>query len=326
MLGAMTDGAPRPRVLLDCDPGHDDAVAIVAAHAYTDLVGITTVAGNVPLDRTTYNARVMRDLLGASVPVHSGADRPLIAPPRDAGFIHGESGLDGAALPEPSTPLDGVDAVEFIIDTVRSNDGIWLVPTGPLTNIGLALRQAPDLVERVAGISLMGGGSFGNRSAAAEFNIWADPHAAAIVFDAFDQADGQVAPPLIMAGLDVTHQFQVTQLRIAATRALPGLLASTLAGLFDFFSETYIQRHSDGALEGAALHDPLAVLAVTHPDLFTYDEHHVAVETTGALTAGMTVIDRRLLTERRDPNCRVLTSVDADAAFQVILDAIARYP
>ncbi len=322
----LTGMADRPRILLDCDPGHDDAVAIVAAAAFADVVGIVTVAGNVPLDRTTHNALVMRDLIGLRTPVHSGCGRPLVAPPRHAGFIHGESGLDGAQLPDPTTPVDGTDGVEFIIETCRASEGLWLVPTGPLTNIGTAFRLAPDLPTRVAGVSLMGGGSFGNRSAVAEFNIWADPEAAAIVFDAFDPStQGSSAGPLIMAGLDVTHQFQVTPDRIEMTRALPGRLAAALAGLFDFFTGTYLARHDEGALAGAALHDPLAVMAVTHPHLFESTERHVVVETRGEHTAGMTVIDERRLLERSEANCRVLKTVDADAAFALILDAVAEF-
>ena len=315
----------RPRILLDCDPGHDDAVAIVHAAPVSDHVGIVTVAGNAPLAATTRNAMVMRALVGLDVPVHSGAARPLVAPPRSASYVHGESGLDGADLPEPSTPLDGVDGVSFIVDTCRANEGLWLVPIGPLTNIALAIRQAPDLLDRIAGISLMGGGRFGNRTPAAEFNLWADPHAARTVFEAFDRVDHASdvgSPRLIMAGLHVTHQFQVTRARVAETRALPGVLAATLGDLFDFFSAAYRSNHIEGAMEGAALHDPLAVLAVTHPELFTAVERHVAVESDGEFTAGMTVIDERTLTDRRPANCSVLETVDADAAFALVVDAI----
>jgi inosine-uridine nucleoside N-ribohydrolase len=302
----------RVRVLLDCDPGHDDVIAIIVAAQFADLLGITTVAGNAPLDRTTYNACVMRDLLGLSAEVHSGAARPLIAEPHPADFVHGESGLDGADLPVPRSGADGDDAVHFIIETCRTNEGAWLVPTGPLTNVALALRAAPDLVDRIAGISLMGGGSFGNRSTVAEFNIWADPEAAAIVF-----ASGA---PLVMAGLDVTHQFLVTPERIADVDAIGGQLATVLADLFRFFSMTYIRRHDD--IAGAALHDPLAVLALTHPALFSWSDRHVAVETHGELTRGMTVIDRRGLVERPAPNCTVLEGVDAQAAWAVVIAAI----
>ncbi len=319
MLGVMADDrdSTRPTVLLDCDPGHDDAVAIVTAAHHADLIGITTVAGNAPLDRTTYNALVMRDLLGIDVPVHSGSPRPLVAEPKFAAFVHGESGLDGVELPPPTTPLDGTDAVRFIVDACRQRDGVWLVPVGPLTNIALALRTAPDLAERIAGISLMGGGTFGNRTSAAEFNIWADPEAAAIVFGS--------GARLVMAGLDVTHQFQAAPARIEAIRELPGRLASLLADLMDFFAGTYLGRHDPGSIQGPAVHDPLAVLAVTHPALFERASRHVVIETTGQHTRGMTVIDERHLVERLAPTCEVLTAVDADAGFALITSAIARF-
>lgn len=314
MTAEAAPATDRPTIVLDCDPGHDDAVAIVVAARYTNLLGITTVAGNVPLQRTTRNALVVRELLGIDVPVHSGAARPLVAPLLTGEFVHGTSGLDGADLPEPSRPVDGVDAVEFIVETCRRTEGVWLVPTGPLTNVALALRSAPDLAERLAGISLMGGGTFGNRTAAAEFNIWADPEAAAIVFGA--------EVPLVMAGLDVTYQFQATPERIEQVRAIPGRLAALFAELFTFFSANYVDRHDDGAIQGAAVHDPLAVLALTHPSLFTRVPRHVTVETRGEHTRGMTVIDARTLRDRPPANCDVLTGVDADAAFAALLTAL----
>jgi inosine-uridine nucleoside N-ribohydrolase len=170
------------QMIVDCDPGHDDAIALVVAAKYANLVGVTTVAGNAPIAATTRNARIVLDMIGSSAPLHQGAHRPLVAPPRDAAYVHGESGLDGADLPAPSRAADSNDAVSYIIETCRATEGIWLAPTGPLTNIALALRSAPDLRDRIAGISLMGGGTFGNRTTVAEFNIWADPEAAAMVF------------------------------------------------------------------------------------------------------------------------------------------------
>ena len=304
-----------PAVIVDCDPGHDDVIALVVAARHTNLLGITTVAGNAPLDMTTRNAIITRDLLGIDVDVHSGAERPLVAPPRHASYVHGASGLDGAELPEPSGPPASTDAVGFIIDTCRANEGTWLVPIGPLTNIALALRSAPDLGSRIAGISLMGGGTFGNRSAAAEFNIWADPEAAAAVFD--------YGGPLIMSGLDLTHGFLATPERIARIRALPGRLAQILSDLFDFFRDRYVTRHED--MGGAALHDPCAVLALTHPELFTRQEAHVVVETQGEHTRGMTVIDRRLLLERAAPNCTVQMGVMADEGFEIVTESIASF-
>lgn len=158
----------KPKIILDCDPGHDDALAIVVAARHTDLLGITTVSGNAPIESTTYNALVMKDLLGLDVPVHKGAIRPLVAPPQYATYVHGESGLDGADLPAPTSTIDSENAVEYIIETCRATEGVWLVPTGPLTNIAMALRLAPDLGDRIAGISLMGGGTFGNRTTSAD--------------------------------------------------------------------------------------------------------------------------------------------------------------
>lgn len=302
-------------MIVDCDPGHDDVIALVVAARHTNLLGITTVAGNAPLDRTTRNAIIMRDMLEIDVPVHSGANRPLLAPPRDASYVHGQSGLDGADLPEPSGPPASTDAVGFIIETCRSNEGAWLVPMGPLTNIALALRAAPDLASRIAGISLMGGGTFGNRSAAGEFNIWADPEAAALVFD--------YGGTLIMAGLDVTHQLQATPECIDRVRALHGHLARVLADLMVFLTGTYLRRHE--GLGGGPVHDPCAVFALTHPHLFERRERHVVVETQGEHTRGMTLIDQRALLDRPAPNCTVLTSIDADAAFDAIVGAIDHF-
>ena len=311
----MASTVPHLPVILDCDPGHDDAIAMVVAARHTNLLGITTVAGNAPLESTTCNALVMRDLLGIDTPVHAGASRPLVAPPRHAGYVHGESGLDGAELPSPLGPPASRDAVGFIIDTVRDNDGVWLVPTGPLTNIALAIRSAPDMASRLAGISFMGGGLYGNRTPTAEFNIWADPEAAAIVLD--------YGGPLVMAGLDATHQFQATPERIEQLRVVPGRLAATLADLMRFFTETYVKRHEN--MRGAAVHDPLAVMALTHPGLFTRSFSHVVVETAGEHTRGMTVIDQRTLLDRPEPNCDRLVGVDSDAAWAVVIEAIEHF-
>jgi inosine-uridine nucleoside N-ribohydrolase len=304
-----------PSIILDCDPGHDDAIAIVVAARHTNVVGITTVAGNAPLSATTRNAIIMRDLLGMSAPVHSGAERPFIRPPRHAEYVHGKSGMDGADLPEPSGPPASTDAVSWIIETCREQEGIWLVPTGPLTNIALALRAAPDLAGRIAGISLMGGGTFGNTTAAAEFNLWCDPEAADVVFS--------YGGPLVMAGLDLTHQFQALPPRIEMVRAIPGQLALVLAGLLDFFSGTYRSRHH--GIGGAAVHDPCAVMALTHPELFTRRLTHVEIETHGRRTSGMTIIDQRDLKEVPEANCEWLTGIEADAAWDVVVESIAHF-
>src|SRR5262249_30953905 len=144
-------------VIVDCDPGHDDAIALVLACRHADLLGVTTVAGNAPIESTTRNALIVLDLIGSDVPVHRGAARPLLAAPKHADYVHGASGLDGADLPEPTRSISGDDAVAFIVETARAHEGVWLVPTGPMTNIAVALRRAPDLADRIAGISFMGG-------------------------------------------------------------------------------------------------------------------------------------------------------------------------
>ena len=314
MLAAMSHVSnDRPQIVLDCDPGHDDVIAIVLAAHTTNLLGITTVAGNAPLDRTTYNACVMRDAMQLDTTVHSGAERPLVAEPKFAGYVHGASGLDGAELPAPSHGADSTDAVSFIIDTCRQNEGVWLLPTGPLTNIALALRTAPDLVDRIAGISLMGGGTFGNRTPLAEFNVWADPHAAAMVFDC--------GAPITMAGLDVTHQFLVTPPRIEQVEAINTPFSSMITDLFRFFARNYLSRHEH--MVGAALHDPLAVMALTHPHLFIGVDRHVTIEMEGRHTTGMTVIDRRDMIGQEAPNAHVLERVDHEAAWAIVLDALA---
>ncbi len=302
-------------MIIDCDPGHDDAIALVVAARHANILGVTTVAGNAPITSTTRNAQIILDLIGSTVDVHRGAVRPLVAEARHAAHVHGESGLDGADLPQPSREPASTDAVGFIIETCRQNEGIWLVPTGPLTNIALALRSAPDLATRIAGISLMGGGTFGNRTTMSEFNIWADPEAAAIVFG--------YGGPLIMSGLDVTHRLQATPDRISQVRALEGRLANVLADLLDYFTTVYLNRHDD--MQGGAVHDPCAVLALTHPTLFERRHQHVVVETSGVHSRGMTIIDQRGLIERLPPNCEVLWSIDADAAFEIIVEAIGYF-
>ncbi len=305
-----------PSIILDCDPGHDDAVAIVVAAAHTDLLGITTVAGNAPLADTTRNALVVTDLLGIDPPVHAGAARPLVAPPQHAPSIHGTGGLAGAALPPPSRATASDDAVGFIIDTCRAVEGVWIVAVGPLTNVALALRSAPDLARRLGGISVMGGGTVGNRTPVAEFNIWADPEAASVVFG--------YGGPLLMCGLDVTYGLQATPERIAKVRATGTRLGALLADLLAYFSASYSTLYE--GMDGAAVHDPCAVLALTHPELFSRRRSHVEIETSGVLTRGMTVIDRRALRDRGAPNCDEMTAIDADAAFAVIVGAVAAAP
>ena len=305
----------KPKIILDCDPGHDDAVAILLAARHCDVQAITTVSGNAPLALTTANALLMCQLAGLDVPVHAGADRPLLVPAAHAPRAHGETGLDGPPRPELHREAASCDAVRCIIDTMRAHDDVWLVPVGPLTNVALAIRQAPDIVERMAGISLMGGAvGPGNVTPTAEFNIWADPHAARIVF-------GAEVPLVRMAGLNLTHQLCVGPEVIAALRDDGSTVATFVAGLFDFYLAGYRER---AGLETAPMHDPCAVLAITRPDLFAFGARRVDVATRGELTRGMTVVDERPGTDAV-ANCEVAYSIDASSALNLIVDAVCSY-
>ena len=273
----------RPKVLLDCDPGHDDAAAIVVAAAYTDLVAITTVSGNAPIEQTTHNALLMAQLYELDVPVAQGAAEPLAGSAHHAPSIHGESGLDGPQHPPLTRSPIAAGAVETIRETADRVPELWIVATGPLTNIATALLEDPTIAERIAGISLMGGSAtFGNWSAAAEFNIWADPEAADIVF--------RSGATLRMVGLNTTHQVMVHQHHVDALLKTGTKRATFMAELYTFFRSTY---ESAFGIPTAPLHDPCAVLAVSHPHLFDFRPRHVVVEVSGTHTRGMTVVDER---------------------------------
>jgi inosine-uridine nucleoside N-ribohydrolase len=252
--------------------------------------------------------------------VHAGAAKPLVNELREATTIHGQSGLVGAELPPPSRLPTSTDAVTFLVDEitrqhargVNDGSGTWLVVTGPMTNIALAFTHDQSLASKVAGVSFMGGSSHvGNWTATAEFNIWADPEAAEIVV--------QSGVPLIMAGLNITHTFQATAARIASLRTRGTRSALLFADLLTEFSERYCARQHD--VIGAPMHDPLAVLALTHPDLFTSYMARVDIETQGVHTRGMTIVDQRAFYETPVANCEVLSSVDGDAAFSLIVEA-----
>ncbi len=304
-----------PKVIVDCDPGHDDAVALLMAARHAELLGITTVCGNVPLASTTRNALVVTQLAGLGTPVHAGARAPLLRHAVHAEHVHGETGLGGAELPEVERDVTSDDAVGFIIETVRSTPDVWLVPVGPLTNIALALKAAPDIVERLAGISLMGGSSdAGNITPTAEFNVFADPHAAAVVF-----ASG--VSPLVVCGLNVTHQFNIDASHVERLRGHGGVVCAFVADLFGFSLDVH---HERTGLDHSPLHDPCAVMALTHPELFTFADAHVVVEIDGRLTAGMTVVDARPR-PAEPPNCRLATHIDAHAAMELVLSTLATF-
>jgi inosine-uridine nucleoside N-ribohydrolase len=307
--------AARPRVWLDGDPGHDDAFALLLAARSCDVVGLSSVSGNVSLASTTRNARIVRDLAGLDAPLHRGAAGPLVGRPLHAPDIHGESGLDGPVLPAPRGEVDPVPAAQAIVEATRREEGLWLIATGPLTNLALALRLDPGLVDRIAGISLMGGSrTVGNTTPAAEFNILADPEAADVVL----RSDAR----LIMAGLDLTHQFRLGRDEVAELRGLANPVADFAADLLGFFLERYEQR---SGLPSAPMHDPCAVLAVTDPELFARASLNVVVELRGEHTRGMTLCDERDVHRRGTPNVEVLTSIDAEAAWSRLRDALAAY-
>ena len=300
------------RMIIDCDPGHDDVIAIILAHRHADVLGITTVTGNAPIQATTRNALAVIALIGAETPIHVGAARPLEGEPKHAPHVHGASGLDGVELPRHDAVPAGTNAVDFILETTAAEDDVWLVAIGPLTNVALALREDPSLAERVAGISLMGGSTtVGNATRVAEFNIWADPEAADVVF--------RCGAKLVMCGLNLTHQLRTSDALTDRLEAVASPRARFGSQVFGFLHE----RMEDlTGLREAALHDPCAVMAVTHPDLFRTEPRAVGIELTGDLTRGMTVVDQRT-TRRRDPaNVQVAYGLEADAAMGLVMDAL----
>lgn len=308
------------KVIIDTDPGQDDAVAILLALASpedVDVLAITCVAGNVPLALTSLNARKVCELAGrADIPVFAGHEAPLTRDLITAEYVHGKTGLDGADLPDPKMSLQGRHAVDFLIDTLRREPAgsVTLVPIGPLTNIASAFSRAPDIVPRVAEIVLMGGACFegGNTTPAAEFNIFVDPEAARIVF--------HTGAPITVMSLDVTHRVLVTADRLAAIRAIGSRVSEVVTGWTGFF-ERY-DRAKYGS-DGAPLHDPTTVAYLIRPDLFTGRRVNVEIETRSDLTRGMTVVDWWGVTDRK-ANAQFMATIDADGFFALLTERLAR--
>jgi inosine-uridine nucleoside N-ribohydrolase len=302
----------RPLILLDCDPGHDDAAAIVVAKAYTNLLAITTVGGNAPLAQTTHNALLMAQMFDIDCPVAAGEADPLNGVAQHAPSIHGLSGLDGPVQPTLTRTAVDMHAVDLIIETTRANPGMWIVATGPCTNVARALRREPRLVDDLAGISIMGGSAtFGNWSTAAEFNILLDPEAASIVF--------RCGTPIRMLGLNATHQVLVTQDHVNALRSVGTDRAAFMAGLYEFFRTTYLDAFG---MVDAPLHDPCAVMAVSHPELFDLRPRHVVVELDGTHTRGMTLVDQRGDGLGEPANAQVAYDPDGDAVMRLVHAAV----
>ena len=306
------------KIIIDTDPGQDDAVAILLALASPEIevLGITCVAGNVPLAMTQRNARMICELAKRpDIKVFAGCDRPMRRKLVTAEHVHGKTGLDGAELPEPVMPLQGRHAVDFLIETLRAETpgSVTLVPIGPLTNIATAMQRAPDIVPRIGQIVLMGGAYFevGNITPAAEFNIYVDPEAAAIVFGS--------GVPLTVMPLDVTHKALTTRPRIEAFRAL-GPVGEVVSGWTDFFERFDMEKYGS---EGAPLHDPCTVAWILRPDLFTGRQINVEIETHSELTLGMTVADWWGITTR-PKNAFFVGGVDADGFYALLTERLAR--
>lgn len=313
----MPETAPR-KIILDCDPGHDDAVAILLAHGSPaiELLAVTTVVGNQTLEKVTKNALSVGTIAGITgVPFAAGCARPLVRTIENAPEVHGESGMDGPIQPEPAIELDPRHAVDLIIDTIMAHEPgtITLVPTGGLTNIALAARKEPRIVERVKEVVLMGGGyHVGNWSAVAEFNIIIDPEAAHIVFNE--------KWPLVMIGLDLTHQALATDEVVAQIEAVGTGPAKFVRELMDFFKAAY--KDAQG-FDSPPVHDPCAVAYVIDPSIVTTRKVPVNIELTGTLTLGMTVADFRA---PAPADCHTSVAVDLDHQrfWDLVTDALER--
>lgn len=311
------------RYILDCDPGHDDAVALLVAARHLDLVGVTTVFGNSTVENTTRNALAILAAAGlGEIPVAMGAAAPLAGSRYSGESVHGKSGLDGADFPPADISPVSMSASRFIAEAARRYDDLAIIAIAPETNVAMALQESPEIAERIAHISMMGGSTtFGNATAAAEFNIFADPEAAAVVFDS--------GIPITMVGLNVTTTFGVTPGDIAILRNNGTQVARELAGALQY----YLDRQSSlYARDYAPIHDICAVLPFSHPGLVHHEPMHVAVELDGALTRGMTVCDQRGIVagngiaDPRPANADVATGADGETIVKLLLDTLCEFP
>jgi purine nucleosidase/pyrimidine-specific ribonucleoside hydrolase len=307
----------RRKIILDCDPGHDDAVAILLAGASDkiDLLGITTVAGNSYVKNTTRNALTMIENAGIDVPVCEGAAKPLLRKQIVAPDIHGESGLEGADMPLPKKEKDERNAIEFIAQMIRENsDEVTLVAIGPLTNIANFVTVYPDLCKNVKEIVIMGGGIFfGNTTPVAEFNIYADPEAAQIVFDSGIE--------LTVFPLDVTHQTKIYMDEIEKMQEYPSLIVSKMGLLLKFFHQTYFDIFK---IEGAPLHDPCTIAYLLEPEMFEYEDYYAQIELKGELTYGQTVVDY-WKTSGKATNSKWAVKADRNRFIELLFEVLSNY-
>ena len=307
------------KIIIDTDPGQDDAVAILLAlgSPELDILGITAVAGNVPLRLTEKNARKICELAGRpETKVYAGAVRPLVRELETAEHVHGKTGLNGPELPDPTMKLQEQHAVDFIVETLMREDSgtVTLCPLGPLTNVALALIREPRIATLIQQIVLMGGGFFegGNVTPAAEFNIYVDPQAADVVF--------RSGVPIVMMPLDVTHKALTSARRIAAFRNLGTRVGSATAEMLEFFERFDEKKYGT---DGGPLHDPCVIAYLLEPALFKGRECNVAVETASELTMGMTVIDWWGVTNR-PKNATVMREIDHDRFFALLVERLGR--
>lgn len=311
---------PPRKIIIDTDPGQDDAFAILLALASPEelqVLGITAVAGNVPLHYTEKNARIICELAGKPhVKVYAGCDRPLTRALVTAEHVHGKTGLDGPAMADPTMPLQSQHAVDFIIETLRSEaaHSVTLCPLGPLTNIAAAFLKAPDIAAKVQQIVLMGGGYFeqGNITPAAEFNIYVDPQAADIVFKS--------GAPIVVMPLDVTHKALTNRARVEAFRNLGTEVGRMAAEWADFFERFDMEKYGS---EGAPLHDPCVIAYLLRPDLFKGRHINVMIETESELTMGATVADWWGVSGR-PANALFMREIDTAGFFDLLINRLAR--
>jgi purine nucleosidase len=312
--------AQRRKIIIDTDPGQDDAAALMLAFASPDeldVLGLCAVAGNVPLSLTSRNVRIVCELCGQSdMPVFEGAMHPILRKQVTAEHVHGRTGLDGAELPEPTMAARSQHAVDFIVETVMHEPAgsVTLCTLGPLTNVALALQMEPAIAGRVRELVMMGGGFFegGNITPAAEFNIYVDPEAAAAVF-----ASGI---PIVMMPLDVTHQLLTREDRVARIAALGTRPAHVLVDWLAFFERFDEEKYGS---DGGPLHDPTVIAYLLKPELFSGRHCNVEIETQSELTVGMTVVDWWRVSGRK-PNAMVMRHVDADGFFDLLTERVGR--
>lgn len=305
-------------VIIDCDPGHDDAIALLLASqsAEIDLLGVTTVAGNQTLSKTTYNAqRILTVANQLRTPIASGMCEPIVRDFVGGGKTHGESGLEGPELPEPDTSTIDQHAVDYIGQTLCNfDDSVYLAPTGPLTNIAMVLKRYPDVKDSIKQIVLMGGSiSMGNFTPSAEFNIYSDPEAASIVFDS--------GVPITMVGLDVTRQVKFTPEDFDRIRNIDNRVSTIVADILEFYLEAYKDRYGWNAVN---IHDATVIAEIIQQGIVKTEKMSVCIETSGEHTTGRTVCDKWGVTNK-EPNIHVGTGINGDEFKDLIFESIKSY-